>query len=169
MICHVNNNTAHQCERSTYRLLVRVLHSTNLSIHINMFLRVNVDLAMAGTHIGLFALSGQTCTAASRIYVHEIIYAEFVKRAVAAASDLKLRSEVDSAFSQGPLIDDIQHKKVLKYIQTGIAEGAKLLLGGQAGGEQGYYVQPTVFADVDDDMIIAKEEIFGAYIYIHCV
>ena len=61
----------------------------------------------------------------------------------------------------GPQIDEIQFKKILSYIETGKAEGAKCLLGGARAGSKGYYVQPTVFSDVSDDMTICKEEIFG--------
>jgi len=93
--------------------------------------------------------------------VQEGIYDEFVKRSVEAAKKIVLGDPFDAKTNQGPQIDGDQEKKILGYIESGKKEGAKLLLGGAKHGKKGFYVQPTVFADVQDNMKIAKEEIFG--------
>lgn len=104
---------------------------------------------------------GQCCIAGSRLFVHEKIYDEFIKRAAKSASSATLGDQFDSKTDQGPQIDATQMNKILGYIEKGQKEGAKLLTGGKRHGSKGYFVQPTVFADVQDDMTIAKEEIFG--------
>jgi aldehyde dehydrogenase (NAD+) len=115
-----------------------------------VFPDVDLDEAIEGTHKALFFNAGQTCCAGTRTFVHEAIYDEFVKRAVARAKQLKLTSEYNVPSSQGPQVDKIQLDKVMEYIEIGKKEGARLVLGGKATG-QGYYVEPTVFADVKDE------------------
>jgi acyl-CoA reductase-like NAD-dependent aldehyde dehydrogenase len=85
--------------------------------------------------------------------VHESIYDEFVKRAVERAKKLKLTSQDNQPMSQGPQIDKIQYDKIMGYIESGKKEGARLVLGGKAT-RQGYYIEPTIFADVKDDHTI---------------
>jgi len=127
-----------------------------------VFPDVDLDEAIEGTHMGLFFNAGQTCCAGTRTFVHESIYDEFVKRAVERGRQLKLTSEHNTPLSQGPQVDKIQHGKILQYIETGKNEGARLLLGGKAGGNSdSCYIEPTVFADVEDHHVIATEEIFG--------
>merc|ERR1711981_478289 len=120
----------------------------------------DLDAAVDITHFGLFFNQGQCCCAGSRIFVHEDIYDAYVEKAVAKA---KART-VGDAFSgadQGPQIDAEQHGKILDLIKSGVDDGAKLNCGGGAGDAAGYFIQPTVFSDVTDEMRIAKEEIFG--------
>lgn len=93
--------------------------------------------------------------------MHEKIYDEFVKRSVEAAKKRNVGDPFAKATDQGPQVDNDQLTKILGYIEKGKSEGAKLLTGGKRHGSKGYFVEPTVFADVKDDMTIAKEEIFG--------
>lgn len=125
-----------------------------------VFPDVNIDDAVEGTHFGMFFNAGQTCCAGTRTFVHESIYDEFVSRATERAKKLKLSYEQNTPFSQGPQVDKIQHDKIMNYIETGKKEGAKLQIGGLAG-PTGYYIEPTIFSDVQDHHTIAKEEIFG--------
>jgi len=111
--------------------------------------------------IGLFLNQGQVCCASSRIFVHEKIYDAFVQKVVEKAKTKKVGDPSLMTTEQGPQVDDEQFKKILSYIDIGKKEGAKMLCGGNRHGEQGYFIQPTVFSDVEDCMTIAKEEIFG--------
>jgi len=104
---------------------------------------------------------GQCCCAGSRVFVHEKIYDEFVKRSAEASKSRKVGDPFASDTDQGPQVDKDQMDKILGYIETGTKEGAKLITGGKRHGSKGYFVESTVFADVKDDMTIAKEEIFG--------
>jgi len=125
-----------------------------------VFPDVNIDEAVEGTHSGLFFNHGQTCCAGSRVFVHESIYPEFVRRAVARVKQLPLSSKVNSGSALGPTVDSLQQKRVLSYIESGKQEGAKIAIGGNSG-DSGCYVEPTIFTDVEDHMKIAREEIFG--------
>jgi aldehyde dehydrogenase (NAD+) len=93
--------------------------------------------------------------------VEEKAYDEFVERSTARASRRKVGDPFDPATEQGPQVDRDQYDKVMGYIERGKKEGARLMCGGGRVGDRGYFVQPTVFADVNDDMAIAREEIFG--------
>ena len=121
----------------------------------------DVDAAVAQAQLGLFFNQGQCCIAGSRTFVHEKIYDQFVEKSVAAAQQAKLGDPLDSETTQGPQVSGIQMNKVLGFIEKGRSEGASLLTGGNQHGSKGYFVEPTVFAGVTDDMTIAKEEIFG--------
>jgi aldehyde dehydrogenase (NAD+) len=121
----------------------------------------DLDVAIEGTHRALFLNSGQSCAAGTRTFVHESIYDDFVKRAVERAKQIKLSSQDDKTLSQGPQIDKIQYDKIMGYIESGKKEGAKLVLGGKGTG-QGYYIEPTVFTDVQDHHTI------GMYPIVHC-
>lgn len=109
----------------------------------------------------MFFNQGQCCCAGSRIFVQENIYNEFVEKSVEAAQKIKIGDPFDSSTDQGPQVDSEQMGKILNLIDSGKKEGAKLLTGGSRHGNEGYFVQPTVFGDVKDDMRICKEEIFG--------
>jgi aldehyde dehydrogenase (NAD+) len=104
---------------------------------------------------------GQCCCAGSRIFVEESIYKDFVERSVELAKSRVVGNPFEPKCTQGPQIDHEQMTKILGLIESGKKEGAKLLTGGDRIGDKGYFVQPTVFSDVQDDMMIAKEEIFG--------
>ena len=121
----------------------------------------DIDQAIEVSAVGLFANGGQCCVASSRIFVQEGIYDEFVAKAAASASARKLGNPLAEDVDQGPQVDKIQFDKVMNYIDIGKKEGANVVAGGGRFGDQGYFIEPTVFSDVEDDMVIAKEEIFG--------
>jgi aldehyde dehydrogenase (NAD+) len=93
--------------------------------------------------------------------VHEKIYDEFVRKCIALAKKRKVGSQFEKDVQQGPQVDKDTFDKVLSYIQYGIDDGAKLEVGGKRLRTEGYFIEPTVFSNVTDDMRIAKDEIFG--------
>lgn len=105
--------------------------------------------------------SGQICSAGTRLFVHESIYEDVALRVSALSGSFKVGSPFDPKTNLGPLISGRQMERVLSYVDTGNRDGAKLLIGGQRVGEKGFFVQPTVFRDVKNQMTIAREEIFG--------
>ncbi|XP_012497039.1 PREDICTED: aldehyde dehydrogenase, cytosolic 2, partial [Propithecus coquereli] len=121
----------------------------------------DLDSAVEFAHRGVFYHQGQCCVAASRLFVEESIYDEFVRRSVEQAKKYVLGNPMTPGISQGPQIDKEQYDKILDLIESGKKEGAKLECGGGPWGNKGYFIQPTVFSNVTDDMRIAKEEIFG--------
>ena len=125
----------------------------------------NLELALDGALWGSFGTTGQRCTATSRIIVQKGVYNEFVERLVERAKTLKIGNGLDESIDMGPAINESQLTTDLKYVGIGKDEGAKLLCGGNrldSGDYQhGWFMQPTVFGDVDRKMRIAQEEIFG--------
>ena len=121
----------------------------------------DLDQAVEMAHFALFFNQGQCCCAGSRLMVQAGIYDEFVQRATARAKARTVGDPFAGATEQGPQVDEEQLNKVLSYIQSGVTEGAALRAGGGRWGTKGYFVQPTVFSDVQDDMKICREEIFG--------
>ncbi|KOB74817.1 Aldehyde dehydrogenase, partial [Operophtera brumata] len=121
----------------------------------------DLNIAVPYAAFGVFGHQGQMCIAASRLYVQSGIYDKFVEAAAKHAKGIKIGKPTDPTTQHGPQIDEMMMNKVLGYIEKGKQQGAKLLAGGNRVGTTGYYVEPTVFADVTDDMIIAQEEIFG--------
>jgi aldehyde dehydrogenase (NAD+) len=126
-----------------------------------VFADTDMNDAVEGAHFGLFFNHGQCCCAGSRVFVEEKIYDEFVEKSGARAAKRTVGDPFDPKTEQGPQVDEAQFDKVMSYIDSGRSEGAKLVCGGARVGDRGYFIQPTVFADVQDDMKIAKEEIFG--------
>ena len=126
-----------------------------------VFADANMDEAIEGCHFALFFNQGQCCCAGSRLYVEEKAYDEFVEKSVARAKRRTVGDPFDQKTEQGPQVDDAQFDKVMSYIDSGKREGASLLCGGERVGDRGYFIQPTVFGDVQEDMKIAQEEIFG--------
>lgn len=122
----------------------------------------SLDLAVTTAIEGAFRNAGQKCTATSRIILERGIRKDFTEAFVARARALKLGDARDPESFLGPVVDRKQYDKVRGYIETGKREGAKLLCGGETGGNPaGYFVQPTVFDEVTPAMTIAREEIFG--------
>ncbi|MEE6503922.1 hypothetical protein FKM82_005010 [Ascaphus truei] len=119
----------------------------------------DLDWAVEQSHFALFFNQGQCCCAGSRTYVQEDIYKEFVERSVQRAKTRVVGDPFDFKTEQGPQVDEAQFKKIMGYIKTGKQEGAKLLCGGSAAADRGYFIQPTVFGDVTDNMTIAREEV----------
>ncbi|MGO4883997.1 MAG: aldehyde dehydrogenase family protein [Bryobacteraceae bacterium] len=122
---------------------------------------VDLDEAVEGAHFGLFFNHGQCCCAGSRVFVEQKIYDQFVEKSSARARNRTVGDPFDPKTEQGPQVDEAQFDKVMGYIESGKREGAHMVCGGERVGDRGYFVQPTVFADVQDDMAIAREEIFG--------
>jgi aldehyde dehydrogenase (NAD+) len=121
----------------------------------------DIDEAVELAHFALFFNQGQCCCAGSRTFVHERVHDEFVEKAKARALKRAVGDPFKSGTEQGPQIDSKQFEKILKYIRSGVETGAKLETGGERLGSKGFYIQPTVFSNVQDNMLIAKEEIFG--------
>ncbi|CAH8650194.1 unnamed protein product [Schistosoma rodhaini] len=119
------------------------------------------DRAIATSHFGLFFNQGQCCCASSRIFVEESIYDKFVEYSSEEAKKRIVGNPFDLNTTQGPQVDEHQFQTVMSYIESGIKEGAKLCTGGKQLESDGYFIRPTVFADVQDEMRIAREEIFG--------
>jgi len=126
-----------------------------------VFADCDLDRAATESAFGLFFNVGQCCCAGSRIYVQEEIYDEFVKRMVDIASQRVLGDPFAASTNHGPQIDDIQLKKILDLVKSGQDQGASLQFGGDQFGDKGYFMNPTVFADVEDNMDISTQEIFG--------
>ncbi len=126
-----------------------------------IFEDTDLDEAVEGAHLGLFVNQGQSCCAGSRVFVEEKIYDEFVEKSVARARKRRVGDPFDSKTDQGPQVDQTQLDRVMEYIESGRGEGATLACGGERVGDRGYFMQPTVFSGVQDDMKIAQEEIFG--------
>ncbi|KAJ8727505.1 hypothetical protein PYW07_001624 [Mythimna separata] len=121
----------------------------------------DLNIAVRYAAHGVFFHQGQICIAASRLFVQSGIYDKFVEAAVKHAKTIKVGNPADPTTQNGPQVDEEMMNKVLGYIEKGKKEGAKLLCGGNRIGTTGYYIEPTVFTDVTDEMTIAKEEIFG--------
>lgn len=126
-----------------------------------VFADTDLDEAVEGAHFGLFFNHGQCCCAGSRVFVEEKIYDKFVERSSERAKRRTVGDPFDPRTEQGPQVDETQFDKVMGYIESGRSDGATLVCGGERVGDRGYFIQPTVFADVHDDMKIAREEIFG--------
>ena len=129
-----------------------------------------LDLAIEGCLWGGFGTSGQRCTAASRVVVHDAVYDTFVERFAARAKSLRIGDGVDPSTQMGPLVSKSQLDTVTKYVDIGQKEGARLVCGGHAltsgGYAKGFFHEPTIFADVAPTMRIAQEEIFGPVVSI---
>src|ERR1022692_4489500 len=130
----------------------------------------NLDLAIEGGLWGGFGTTGQRCTATSRIIVQKGVYREFVERYVDRAKKLKVGNGLDETTEMGPAVNEKQLQTDLSYVEIGRNEGAKLVCGGnrldQGEYQYGWFMEPTVFTDVDPKMRIAQEEIFGPVVSI---
>ncbi|MCQ6279598.1 aldehyde dehydrogenase [Bacillus sp. EB600] len=125
----------------------------------------DLDIAIPGIMNGFCFHSGQICMSGTRLLVHDSIYEEVLERLAKCAETIKVGDPQSPDTGMGPVISKGQLESILSYIEIGIQEGARLVYGGQRviveGLKEGYYVQPTIFADVQNDMRIAQEEIFG--------
>jgi aldehyde dehydrogenase (NAD+) len=126
-----------------------------------VFADADMDEAVEGSHQALFFNQGQCCCAGSRLFVEEKAYDEFVEKSVARAKRRTVGSPFDKKTEQGPQVDQDQFNKVMGYIDSGKQDKAKLATGGNRVGDKGYFIEPTIFTDVQDNMKIAQEEIFG--------
>lgn len=130
-----------------------------------VFADADLEQAVFGAISGIFAATGQTCIAGSRLLVQDSIHDEFVERLLSVASTARMGDPMDGQTQVGPVTTAPQYQKVLDYINVAQSEGARVVLGGGKGqgpecGE-GWFVQPTIFTDVRNDMRIAQEEVFG--------
>ncbi|KAH8983460.1 aldehyde dehydrogenase [Lactarius akahatsu] len=121
----------------------------------------DLDLAVNWSVHGIFWNHGQTCCAGSRIYVQEGIYDKFVSLFTAKTKQLKLGDPFASDSYQGPQVSQVQFDRIMEFIESGKKEGATVHHGGERHGNEGFWIQPTIFTDTRPDMRIVKEEIFG--------
>jgi alpha-ketoglutaric semialdehyde dehydrogenase len=124
-----------------------------------------LELAIEGCLWGGFGTSGQRCTAASRVVVHERVYDAFLREFAARAAALRVGDGLDESTDMGPSVSEAQLETVMKYVEIGRSEGATLVTGGRRLSDgvhaRGWFHEPTIFGDVQPGMRIAREEIFG--------
>ena len=130
-----------------------------------VFADADLDQAVFGAVSGIFAATGQTCIAGSRLLVQDSIYDEFVEKLLTIARIAKMGDPMDAGTQVGPVTTPPQYQKVLDYLDIARQDGATLLLGGRAADKpecgSGWFVEPTIFGDVKNGMRIAQEEVFG--------
>ena len=130
-----------------------------------IFADADLDAAIPGAFRAAFGNSGQSCVAGARLYIHDSIFDEVLEKLIELAKTARIGNALDPDTELGPIVDAYQTKTILDYIQSGIDQGATMHCGGKrlTDGEfgKGFYIEPTIFADVTDDMIISREEIFG--------
>jgi len=135
-----------------------------------IFADADFETAVDYALFGIFAGSGQICAAGSRILVEESIAEKFIERFAERAQKIKVGNGMDQEIEMGPLVSEEHMKKVLKYIEIGKQEGARLVCGGNritsSGLEKGFFVEPTVFSNVTSNMKIVQDEIFGPVVVI---
>ena len=149
----ITKNAADTLKRTTFELGGK---SPNV-----IFADCDLDQAVEGAFHAIYFHCGQCCTAGSRLFVEEKIHKEFVERLAAKAKTRKVGDPMEEGTEQGPQVSQEQLDKILGYIEMGQKQGARLVVGGQRVGSKGYFVSPTIFDGVKDDMTIAKDEIFG--------
>ena len=149
----IMSNAAQSLKRLTFELGGK---SPNI-----VFADCDLDAAVDGAHLGLYFNQGQCCCAGSRLFVEDSIHEEFVDRLISKNQARRLGDPLDPRTEQGPQIDQAQFDKIMSYVEKGKAEGAACLTGGERFGDRGYYIQPTLFDNVTDEMAIATDEIFG--------
>lgn len=126
-----------------------------------IFADCDMDEAVQGAFHAIYFHGGQCCTAGSRLFVEEKIRGEFVNKLAELAKKRKIGDPLDPTTEQGPQVSQEQMDKILGYVDLGTKQGAKVVTGGKRVGAKGYFVEPTIFDNVKDDMAIAKDEIFG--------
>jgi aldehyde dehydrogenase (NAD+) len=126
-----------------------------------IFADADMDLAVAGAFHAIYFHGGQCCTAGSRLFVEDRIHHDFVARLAEKAKQRAIGDPLDPKTEQGPQVSKEQMDKILGYVDLGQKQGAKLVTGGRRVGERGFFVEPTIFDNVKDDMVIARDEIFG--------
>ncbi len=126
-----------------------------------IFADADLDSAIEGAHMGLYFNQGQCCCAGSRLFVEDRIHDEVVERLADRNAKRRLGDPLDPSTQQGPQVDKAQFDKIMQYIEYGKEDGATCVSGGVRYGERGYYIEPTLFTNVEDDMRIARDEIFG--------
>ena len=126
-----------------------------------VFRDADLDVAIAGAASAIFFNHGQCCCAGSRLYVEKDVFDEVVEGVSAAAQNIKLGPGMDPGTEMGPLVSEEQLQRVCGYLDSGVKEGAKAVVGGKRSGERGYFVEPTVLVNTNATMKVVQEEIFG--------
>ncbi|MBX6315770.1 MAG: aldehyde dehydrogenase family protein [Isosphaeraceae bacterium] len=126
-----------------------------------VFADADLEQAVAGAFHAIYFHGGQCCTAGSRLFVQKAIKDEFVGRLAEKAKARRLGDPLDPKTEQGPQVSQEQMDKILGYVELGQKQGAQLITGGHRTGDRGFFVEPTIFDNVRDDMAIARDEIFG--------
>lgn len=126
-----------------------------------IFADSDLDAAVKGAHFGLFFNQGQCCCAGSRVFVEDSIHSEFIDRLTSMNSNRRIGDPFDPATEQGPQVDKAQFDKIMGFIESGKEQGAECVAGGNRVGDKGFFIEPTVFDNVSDEMDIAQKEIFG--------
>jgi aldehyde dehydrogenase (NAD+) len=126
-----------------------------------VFADSDIDSAVAGAMTGIFFNQGEVCCAGSRLFLEKSIHEEFVDKLSNKAASMLVGNPEDAGTQMGAQVSKEQFDKILGYIDIGKQEGAKLVTGGERCGEKGYFIRPTIFDAVDNNMKIAREEIFG--------
>ena len=124
----------------------------------------DLEAAIKGSFMGIYFNTGQACNAGSRLYVHKDQYDDVVTALAEAAKSARVGPGLDKSTQFGPVVSQEQHERVMSYIEAGREEGAEAVVGGNGDGTlggTGYFINPTLFTNVSDDMKIAREEIFG--------
>lgn len=159
-------DTARIIQKSAAETLKRVTFELGGKNPNVVFADSNLDAAVAGAFRAIYTHSGQCCAAGSRLFVEEPIHQEFVARLAEKARARKIGDPLLRTTEQGPQVSQEQLDKILHYVELGRQQGATLILGGQRTGNRGFFVEPTIFDDVRDEMTIAREEIFGPVVSI---
>ena len=149
----IQKNAANSLKRCTFELGGK---SPNV-----IFADCDLDKAVEGAFHAIYFHCGQCCTAGSRLFVEKSIREKFVERLAARAKQRKVGDPMSEDTDQGPQVSQEQLDKILGYVAAGQKAGAKLVVGGERVGPNGYFVSPTIFDNVTDDMTIATDEIFG--------
>lgn len=155
---HIYQNAAKTLKKCTLELGGK---SPNI-----IFADADMSKAVQNVIAGIFYNSGEVCCAGSRVYVEEKAYDEFIQELKTSIDTLKVGNPFDELTFQGAQTSQMQLDKILKYIETGKQEGATIITGGERLGNKGYFIKPTVFGNVTENMKIVKEEIFGPVVTI---
>ncbi|WP_425398881.1 aldehyde dehydrogenase family protein [Aeoliella sp.] len=126
-----------------------------------IFADADLDAAIEGAHFALYFNQGQCCCAGSRLFVEDGVHSEVVDRIAEYNRSHPVGDPFDPDTKQGPQVDQAQFDKIMQYVEYGKQDGAQCVTGGTRVGDRGYYVEPTLFTNVTDDMRIARDEIFG--------
>jgi aldehyde dehydrogenase (NAD+) len=126
-----------------------------------VFADADLDKAVEGSMLGMYLNQGQCCCAGTRLFVEEAAHDAFVERLAAQARTRRVGDPFDANTQMGPQVDKTQFDKIMSYIEKGKSQGARCVTGGERLGNKGFFIKPTIFADVTDNMEIARDEIFG--------
>ena len=162
--------TARQIMKMASATLKNITLETGGKSPLLVFSDADIEQAVKWSHLGIMSNQGQICTATSRILVQDSIYEQFVKRFVEEVKEVsKVGDQWDESTYQGPQVSKQQYERILEYLKLGKEEGATVATGGESLQQEngkGFFIAPTVFTNVKDDMKIYREEIFGPVVVI---